>query len=198
MSEPNASQPTLRILPPDTTAPTPDQTTEPATPPTVEVRDEEPDTGKLLDEVIDGKHAFVWPKDSVVGDGTPGPGRRPIDIDERIVKAMAMVGGTTQEIAEFFGCSDTVIQKRFGDVVRAARAGRKLRLRQAQYQLAIAGNATMQIWLGKQELGQFDESRVRVGNLNNYSDEELQQLAQGKVPGQLGRGENSVDKEEKD
>lgn len=197
MSEPINSKPALRILPPETQAPTPDQTVEPGTdtqPPVVEIHDDEPDTGKLLDEVLEGKR---WPLGEF-GTGMPGPGRPKIDIDERIVRAMAMVGGTMQEIAEYFHCSDTVIQRRFGDVVREARAGRKLKLRQAQYQLALAGNATMQIWLGKQELGQFDESRVRVGNLQNYTDEELRQLAQGKVPGQLGRGEDSVEKEEKE
>jgi hypothetical protein len=40
----------------------------------------------------------------------------------------------------------------------------------------------MLIWLGKQHLGQADESRIKVGNLDDLSDDELKALASGKVP----------------
>ena len=44
-----------------------------------------------------------------------------------------------------------------------------IRLREAQWQLALANNATMLIWLGKQWLGQTDEgprrARRRAGSL---------------------------------
>jgi hypothetical protein len=213
MSEP-LNQPTLRIVPDDpaeeTSAviPTPEQeiiqhdpqhppppTRQPGDEPII-INEAKPDTDDLLTEVLEGKHVYSWPAGAVVGDGTPGPGRRPIDVDERIVRAMAMVGGTYDEIGEFFGCSGTVIRKRFGDIVRGARAGRKLRLRQAQYQTALAGNVTMQIWLGKNELGQRDEGRQPLGDLSRFSDEELAQIAQGKVPGLLGAGKKE-DEDEK-
>ena len=150
-----------------------------------EVKDEEPDTGALLDKVIDRR---AWPAGAKVGDGTPGPGRKKFDIDERIVFAMAKVGGTLSEIAAHFGCSETVIGKRFGELIRQAKASRRIRLRQKQYQVALEGNPTMLIWLGKQELGQVDESRIRLGDLSRFSDEELVQIAAGKVPGQLTAG----------
>jgi hypothetical protein len=191
----DAQVPHLRILPAATEATTPDESV-PETP-AIEVDDTEPDTGKFLEDVLEKRR---FPPGAVVGDGTPGPGRKPYDIDERIVRAMALAGGTNGEIAEFCGCSRTVIEKRFGEILVEARSGRKLRLRQKQYQMAMEGNVTMLIWLGKQELGQYDESRIRVGDLNRYSDEELAMLAQGKVPGQIGagKGDNDVNKEEKD
>lgn len=151
----------------------------------VVIKDEEDDTTVLLDKIIDRRS---WPAGAKVGDGTPGPGRKKFDIDERVVFAMAKVGGTLSEIAAHFGCSDTVIQKRFGELIRQARASRNIRLRQKQYQLALDGNPAMLIWLGKQELGQVDESRVRFGDLSRFSDEELAQIAAGKIPGQLGSG----------
>lgn len=43
------------------------------------------------------------------------------------------------------------------DFVHQAQAGRRANLRQAQFALAIEGKCkTMQIWLGKQHLGQMD------------------------------------------
>jgi len=42
-------------------------------------------------------------------------------------------------------------------VEKGAATGRTS-LRQAQFKLALAGNATMQIWLGKQLLGQTDKT----------------------------------------
>ena len=186
-------RPHLRILPEDVgteEAPTPGrESVQIVDGKAIVVSEEKDDTTELLDKVIDRR--FHWPEGARVGDGTPGPGRKPFDIDERIVFAMAKVGGTLPEIAAHFGCSETVIRKRFGDLVRQAKASRVIRLRQKQYELALEGNVTMLIWLGKQDLGQADESRVRFGSMNQFSDEELEQISQGKMPGRLGAGNNS-------
>jgi hypothetical protein len=79
---------------------------------------------------------------------------------------MALVGGTLPEIAAHFGCSETLIQKRYGELIREAKASRRIRLRQKQYQKALEGDTGMLIWLGKQELGQTDERHVRYGDLS--------------------------------
>lgn len=199
MSE-DAGTPQVRILPeaglpmaidPAVEAPTPDESEELPRRPlseshAIEIKNEEPDTGALLDKIIDRK---TFPAGRRPGDGTPGPGMpRQYNIDERIVRAMALVGGTNGEIAAHFGCSETLIQKRYGEMIREARASRKIRLRQRQYQKALEGDTGMLIWLGKQELGQVDESRLRLGDLSRFSDEELVQISQGKIPGQLKSG----------
>lgn len=200
----NAGKAIIRILPAgeypedaDATAetPTPDEETRDYTEfarrplhesSAIEIQDEVPDTGQLLDKIIDRK---TWPVGAKVGDGTPGPGApRKYNIDERIVRAMALVGGTTEEIAAHFGCSRTLIEKRYGELIHEAKASRKIRLRQRQYQKALEGDTGMLIWLGKQELGQIDESRVRLGDLSRFTNEELAQIAAGKIPGQLGAG----------
>jgi len=197
MSDDNAA-PHLRILPQTAEVrdlpelegtvedPTPDEITKrPLTEAqAVEIKDEEPDTDGLLDKIIDGK----------IHNGKAG--RPAYNIDERVVAAMAKVGGTLPEIAAHFGCSERVLTTRFAEVIATARASRKIRLRQKQYQVALEGNVGMLIWLGKQELGQIDESRVRVGDLSRFSDEELEQIAAGKLPGQLGAGKRE-DEEEK-
>lgn len=153
-----------------------------------EVHDEEPDTGRLLDRVIDRR---TWP-----GGKNPGGRPREFNIDERIVYAMALVGGTQAEIAAHFGCSQKLIRERFAPLLKLAGAARKIRLRQKQYQVAMEGNPAMLIWLGKQELNQIDESRIRLGDLSRFSDEELAQIAQGKVPGQLTAGQKKEDEDE--
>lgn len=203
----SAGQARVRILPADELpadiedaaatdeTPTPDESLELPIRPVnasdvVEIKDEDPDTSGLLDKIVDRRH---WPAGAKVGDGTPGPGRKPFDIDERIVYAMALVGGTYPEIAAHFGCSETVIGKRFGELIRQAKASRKIRLRQKQYQKALEGDTGMLIWLGKQELGQTDERHLRFGDLSRFSDDELAQIAQGKVPGQLGAGGSKDD-----
>ena len=69
---------------------------------------------------------------------------RPLkDIDGRMVNRLAGIGYTVEEIAGVMNCSvDT--------------------LRRWQYNAARRGNVTMQIWLGKQFLGQKDRNEVTV------------------------------------
>ena len=69
---------------------------------------------------------------------------------------MASVGATDQEIADFVGCDPQTIRNRFSAILVKSCAGMKLRLRQAQYKAALAGDRAMLIWLGKQMLGQAE------------------------------------------
>lgn len=197
-----SQRPQIRILPDAddlaSMGPTPDENVHipeewaevkakhPPTEQTIEVPEAASDSNELLTEVLD-KRRWRSPLEEA---GTQGRKRadnkHAYDIDERIVRAMALVGGTMVEIAHFFGCHEETIRLRYGTMIKEARASRKMRLRQAQYILAVEErNPTMLIWLGKQELGQIDESRLRVGDLSRFSDDELAQLAQGKVPGNL-------------
>ena len=67
---------------------------------------------------------------------------------------------TDEEIAAWFGIRrETFCRKKTGAILEALERGRakgRASLRRAQFQNAIKGNATMQIWLGKQLLGQKD------------------------------------------
>jgi hypothetical protein len=87
---------------------------------------------------------------------------------------------TLEEIAGWFNCSVDTIERRikseknttFADYYELKRAPGKIALRRRQYQTAmgdpaarIQPNATMQIWLGKQWLGQKDEVDVNHGGV---------------------------------
>ena len=72
------------------------------------------------------------------------------------VQKLSKFGMTNIEIADFFGCDESLIRKSYSEYLTKGRAEMKLRLRQLQWKSAEKGNAVMHIWLGKQILGQSD------------------------------------------
>ena len=72
------------------------------------------------------------------------------------VQKLSKFGMTNVEIADFFGCDESLISKSYSEYLTKGRAEMKLRLRQLQWKSAEKGNAVMLIWLGKQILGQSD------------------------------------------
>lgn len=83
-----------------------------------------------------------------------GKSQRVIPPDE--VYKLATMGCPDREIAEWFGVNEDTLRYNFKSFLTKARAHLKQRLRQAQLRTALEGNATMQIWLGKNMLGQSD------------------------------------------
>jgi hypothetical protein len=79
-------------------------------------------------------------------------------IDPKLVKALAQMQCTMSEIAAACECSVDLLERRFADIIKEAREGGKLSLRRYQWRAAEKGNVTMQIWLGKNVLGQKDKS----------------------------------------
>jgi hypothetical protein len=82
--------------------------------------------------------------------------RPKLEISPKVVFNYAKLGATNREIAGFFGCDESVIRRRFPAELTKARAARHMTLRKWQFALARKGNATMLIWLGKNELKQSD------------------------------------------
>lgn len=73
------------------------------------------------------------------------------------VAQLASFGLSTAEIAAALDCSADTIQRNYADVLKSGREKRNGSLRRKQYEIAMAGNATMLIWLGKQFLEQKDK-----------------------------------------
>jgi hypothetical protein len=77
---------------------------------------------------------------------------------------------TESEIASWFDCSiDTIenaVQRekgvRFADYYKQKSDGGKTAIRRAQLSTALGGSVAMQIWLGKQKLGQRDQLDHRL------------------------------------
>jgi hypothetical protein len=59
-------------------------------------------------------------------------------------------------MSEFFGINVETLKYNFSDIIAKGRSETKQALRKAQIKLALSGNATMLIWLGKNILDQAE------------------------------------------
>ncbi len=80
------------------------------------------------------------------------------------------IHATQREVADWFEMSEDTVDRRikeqfgmtFADYVKQRQAPGKISLRRKQYEMAMNGNVTMLIWLGKQYLGQADKQEQAV------------------------------------
>jgi len=79
------------------------------------------------------------------------------NIDTKQIQKLAKFGCTNTEMADFFGCSPDLLEKSYSEFLTKGRSEMKMRLRQLQWKSAEKGNVTMQIFLGKNILGQQDK-----------------------------------------
>lgn len=113
-------------------------------------------------------------------------GRPRKQIDTALVQKLAEMGCTLAEIAAFPGvdCDKSTLSRRFATVIDKGRSIGNISIRRKQFEVAMAGNVAMLIWLGKQWLGQADkieqaldvaETAVIVEDANWYHN-------QGRIP----------------
>ena len=84
-------------------------------------------------------------------------------IDTEQLQKLAKLGCTNKEMGDFFGCSADLLEKSYSEFLTKGRAEQKMRLRQLQWNSAERGNIVMQIFLGKNLLGQTD--KIETTNL---------------------------------
>ena len=77
--------------------------------------------------------------------------------EENKIEKMASFGLTNLEICDVLGYDDTTLKRNFENFLTKGRAVLKQRLRRKQIDVALKGNVTMLIWLGKQYLGQAEK-----------------------------------------
>ena len=88
------------------------------------------------------------------------PRPKKYDIDPKEVEKLERYGCTNVEIADFYGCDESLISKSYSRNITKGKADLKYNLRKAQYDSAINGSVPMLIWLGKQMLGQSDKQEI--------------------------------------
>lgn len=107
-------------------------------------------------------------------------------INQETFEKLCGIWCTLSEIAGFFDvCEDTIetwckntYNQNFSDIYKKKSAKGNISLRRMQYVSAQKGNVTMQIWLGKQKLGQTENVIIenpelsKVEELLNKIDEE--------------------------
>jgi len=110
-------------------------------------------------------------------------GRPRIDINWSQFDKLCGLQCTLREISSYFDCSEDTIENRckeehdmlFSEYY-AQKAGKgKVSLRRKQFDVAMAGNNTMLIWLGKQYLGQMDKQETKIDNTIKINEVNLDQ-----------------------
>jgi AraC-like DNA-binding protein len=105
-------------------------------------------------------------------------GRPKKPIDERAVQVLAGLGLSVKDIAHVMNIHERNLQRRFATTLEKGRATVKSSLLRRQFELAMGGNVTMLIWLGKQLLAQSDKRVIGV-----ESADRLKELADGVMAG---------------
>ena len=82
--------------------------------------------------------------------------RKEKNSEEKTIEKLASYGLTNKEIAEALGYDDNTLKRKFEISLIKGKANLKERLKRKQIQVAMQGNVTMLIWLGKQYLGQAE------------------------------------------
>lgn len=106
-------------------------------------------------------------------------GRPVVDIDWKMLDE-AIVWASQEYCAERLGCSVDTLSRRikehygmsFAEYKNKRREPLKINLLVKQYEVAMRGNTTMLIWLGKQHLGQSDQ--VKVKDIGQDDEHELE------------------------
>lgn len=120
------------------------------------------------------------------GEAKPKTGRPLLNIDPRQVEQLAAIDCSYAEMAAVLDCDPKTLSNRFSQVIQKGRERGCASLKRKQFELAMSGDKTMLIWLGKQRLGQAEQQRIRIGDLGTLSDEELRSLAAGQAPAVSG------------
>tara|TARA_R100000426_G_C4791618_1_gene98844 strand:- start:15 stop:494 length:480 start_codon:yes stop_codon:yes gene_type:complete len=84
-----------------------------------------------------------------------GDNKRIIPPDE--VYKLACLHCSYQEIADWFAIPRETLKYNFRDLIQKGYNSTKQQLRKAQIDVALKGNVSMLIWLGKNMLGQSDQ-----------------------------------------
>lgn len=93
-------------------------------------------------------------------------GTKPTELSVDLIKDLATIHCTMEEIASILGTSVDTLERRYADIIKEAKANGKSSLRRLQWHAAQAGNTTMLIWLGKQLLNQREKSEETIVSTN--------------------------------
>lgn len=95
-------------------------------------------------------------------------GRPRKHIDQTQFEKLCGLQCTLEEFCCYFDCNTDTLEKwckrtykmGFSEIFRIKKGSGKISLRRRQFELALAGNPTMLVWLGRNMLGQTDKDPV--------------------------------------
>lgn len=102
-------------------------------------------------------------------------GRPKKQIDKDQFEKLCGLQCTLEEFCCYFSCNTDTLEKwckkiykmNFSEIFRIKRGNGKISLRRKQFELAMSGNPTMLIWLGRNMLGQTDKIDVALEDKSN-------------------------------
>lgn len=91
-------------------------------------------------------------------------------IDQTQFEKLCGLQCTIEEFCCYFDCDDKTLEKwckktyrmNFSEVFRIKKGNGKISLRRKQFEVALSGNPTMLIWLGRNMLNQTDKIDIAV------------------------------------
>lgn len=84
-------------------------------------------------------------------------------VDKDLIHRLASIMCSDDEIAQAAGISVRALKKKYQKIIDQGKESGKKSLRRAQFEKALNGDTKMQVWLGKQYLGQKDSPEDKVG-----------------------------------
>jgi hypothetical protein len=97
-------------------------------------------------------------------------GRPRKKIDQEQFEKLCKLQCTIDEFCCYFDCNTDTLEKwckktykmNFSEVFRIKKGSGKISLRRKQFEVALSGNPTMLIWLGRNMLGQTDKIDLSI------------------------------------
>jgi len=83
------------------------------------------------------------------------------DIDPEQVRKLASIDCSYAEMSAILGLNESNLTRRFAQVIEEGRRNGCASLKRKQFEVAMAGNVSMLIWLGKIRLKQKDTTEVQ-------------------------------------
>lgn len=101
-------------------------------------------------------------------------GRPKKQIDKAQFEKLCGLQCTLEEFCCYFDCDNKTLEKwckrtykqNFSEIFRVKKGNGKISLRRKQFELAMSGNPTMLIWLGRNMLGQTDKIEVTTSTID--------------------------------
>lgn len=113
------------------------------------------------------------------------PVGRPIkQIDKAQFEKLCGLQCTLEEFCCYFDCDNKTLEKwckktykmNFSDIFKIKKGKGKISLRRKQFEVAMSGNPTMLIWLGRNILNQTDKIEVDVSTIDDTTREAVDNL----------------------
>ena len=109
-------------------------------------------------------------------------GRPPKEFTEdqvELIKTLARCHCPDSEIAAAIGCGEATLQRHFDALLKEQREIGKSNIRAKQFRMAMNGDRTMLIWIGKQILNQREPS-LQI-DLRKVPDEQLMEVVKERL-----------------